>query len=370
MTSRLAMKEERKLQKESGFYFERHHIVPVSIGGGKSRCVNSGNIVLLTAREHFISHWLLWRIHGTRQMAYAFISMTRIVKINRQYRYYSSIGYSEARLAYSEINKGNKFGRGNKGKIPSKERLKNQSETLKRKYASGELIPPMLGRKHSDESLKIMSKIKKKRGAEHYYWKGYRLVYLNGELKGRFKTNSEISKFIGASEVGIRNVLHGSQRKTNGYEIKYETKRIMNLERKCSAPDCNNRHHANGYCTNHYTKKHFTKEQKQKWYLNRMIRKNPNYIKRRELSSRDIDGIIEMYKNGAKAKEISKLYNVKEMAIYYLFKKRGYKIPNKVAQKDMRCKELGCNERCYCKGYCLRHYMKNLKNTQKIKLAA
>ena len=40
-------------------YMERHHIVPKCLGGGNQ----SSNLVYLTAREHFLAHKLLARIH-------------------------------------------------------------------------------------------------------------------------------------------------------------------------------------------------------------------------------------------------------------------------------------------------------------------
>lgn len=49
-------------------YFERHHVVPRSAGGGDT----AGNIVCLTAREHFLAHWLLYRIYRTPAAARAF----------------------------------------------------------------------------------------------------------------------------------------------------------------------------------------------------------------------------------------------------------------------------------------------------------
>lgn len=49
-------------------YTERHHIVPRAHGGSN----DAANIVRLTAREHFVAHWLLWRIHRDRPMALAF----------------------------------------------------------------------------------------------------------------------------------------------------------------------------------------------------------------------------------------------------------------------------------------------------------
>jgi hypothetical protein len=53
-------------------YVEIHHIIPRCIGGTDQ----STNLVNLTAREHFIAHWLLSRIHPTNiKLAYAFRSM-------------------------------------------------------------------------------------------------------------------------------------------------------------------------------------------------------------------------------------------------------------------------------------------------------
>lgn len=46
-------------QKDSGVYFERHHIVPKCLGGSDDKT----NLVLLTAREHFVAHKLLCEIH-------------------------------------------------------------------------------------------------------------------------------------------------------------------------------------------------------------------------------------------------------------------------------------------------------------------
>jgi hypothetical protein len=41
--------------KNTGQYYERHHIIPKSLGGSNA----SENLVLLSAREHFIAHLLL-----------------------------------------------------------------------------------------------------------------------------------------------------------------------------------------------------------------------------------------------------------------------------------------------------------------------
>ena len=53
-------------------YTEEHHIVPRSEGGTDAL----ENLVALTAREHFLAHWLLFRIYKTPASARAFKLMT------------------------------------------------------------------------------------------------------------------------------------------------------------------------------------------------------------------------------------------------------------------------------------------------------
>lgn len=50
--------EKKKAQPANG-YSEKHHILPKSLGGSD----DTHNIVRLSAREHFICHWLLVKIH-------------------------------------------------------------------------------------------------------------------------------------------------------------------------------------------------------------------------------------------------------------------------------------------------------------------
>lgn len=62
--------------KESWRY-ERHHILPKSLGGSNS----PENLVYLTGRQHFLAHWLLFKIHNNDAMAMAFFLM-RVNKSN------------------------------------------------------------------------------------------------------------------------------------------------------------------------------------------------------------------------------------------------------------------------------------------------
>jgi len=64
-----AKSENRK--KGDGVYYERHHIVPRCMNGTD----NEENLVLLTAREHFIVHKLLCEIYPTEKSLYLAVWM-------------------------------------------------------------------------------------------------------------------------------------------------------------------------------------------------------------------------------------------------------------------------------------------------------
>jgi hypothetical protein len=49
--------------KFKGCYYEKHHIIPQSLGGSES----PENLVLLTYREHFLCHWLLIKMCVNKQ---------------------------------------------------------------------------------------------------------------------------------------------------------------------------------------------------------------------------------------------------------------------------------------------------------------
>lgn len=57
---------ERGLTRPSPGYVEEHHIIPVSLGGSNTR----SNLVNLTAREHFICHWLLVKMYKNNISSY------------------------------------------------------------------------------------------------------------------------------------------------------------------------------------------------------------------------------------------------------------------------------------------------------------
>jgi len=105
MKTMVAIKRERKDLKKKGSYFERHHITPLSMGGDKSYALASDNIVLLTAREHYIAHRLLWLIYRTREMGFAFHKMV-FSQSPLQERRFDSRAYEAAKLALSQCQRG------------------------------------------------------------------------------------------------------------------------------------------------------------------------------------------------------------------------------------------------------------------------
>jgi hypothetical protein len=58
------------------------------------------NLVHLTPREHFIAHWLLWRQHRTKELAYAFHCM--IVRRKKKQNF-SSVAYAEMKEEMRKI---------------------------------------------------------------------------------------------------------------------------------------------------------------------------------------------------------------------------------------------------------------------------
>jgi hypothetical protein len=65
--------ESRVINPTPSSYYEKHHIIPKSHGGLNS----SNNIVKLTAREHYLAHWLLSKIYpNCHKMLNAFSLMS------------------------------------------------------------------------------------------------------------------------------------------------------------------------------------------------------------------------------------------------------------------------------------------------------
>jgi len=92
----------------NGEYYEAHHIVPKCWGGTNKK----QNLILLTAREHYIAHWLLYRMRPHSQSsAFAFWKMTfpGTKFVERDYKI-SSRAYAEAKNAMSNAQRNRMIG--------------------------------------------------------------------------------------------------------------------------------------------------------------------------------------------------------------------------------------------------------------------
>jgi hypothetical protein len=120
-----AINKKRKKLKKSDInyeYLEAHHILPRSIF--KEFSSTPENIVLLTAKEHYICHLLLWKHYKSTgennektKMSYAFHCMNKFCLFRKEYMYISNL-YSSFKMTIVVSEE-------NRKKI--KERAKNKS---------------------------------------------------------------------------------------------------------------------------------------------------------------------------------------------------------------------------------------------------
>jgi len=117
-------------------YSENHHIIPKCMGGLDDK----SNLVRLTAREHYIAHKLLFKIHGTTKLAHAWFSMLRTSK--NQQRIITSKMYEEVSSIRSKILSEEMKGEGNNfyGRTHSEETKRKISEANSGRLKSDEEI--------------------------------------------------------------------------------------------------------------------------------------------------------------------------------------------------------------------------------------
>lgn len=98
--------ERYQMLKDSGTYYETHHIVPRCFGGSD----DPSNLTKLTAREHFLCHWLLYKIfkddhnHDRREVAKicrAFARMSTCNTIQSRNLTITSVQYEQIQKARS-----------------------------------------------------------------------------------------------------------------------------------------------------------------------------------------------------------------------------------------------------------------------------
>lgn len=188
-------------------YTERHHIIPVALGGSD----DDSNIAVLTAREHFIAHMLLAKIHGGH-MWYAVIIMKGGIN-----RYCNSRLFEVARKNFSrEREKAIKEKRKicpvydelirQKRSLATKNRKEGYQiaagERFKERYASDQLLRAAIApkrKKANTESLKVK------------YAKNLDRISLVRELRLSGAQYKEISSATGYSIAMISQIVNNKQ---------------------------------------------------------------------------------------------------------------------------------------------------------------
>ena len=177
-----ARSENRK--KREGIYYENHHIIPRCLDGSNER----SNLILLTAREHYVCHKLLFEIYPHNSKLFFAWNMMSNILIKSKRHIISSKEYERIRKLNGEISaivfKGKfvseetkqkisayklahptklteeqkeKISERNKGKIISIEHKEKIS-----KFMKGRMIGdkhPMFGKHHTEEAKQKISKL-------------------------------------------------------------------------------------------------------------------------------------------------------------------------------------------------------------------
>jgi len=154
-------------------YTETHHILPKSLGGSDDVV----NLTRLTAREHFICHWLLTKIYTEGEEHWKMVNAFRMMRAEnpRQKRYTTKITarvYSNLKEEYSKLQSqrysgeknpmyGDKFYRSKEGYLKHKEAISGDKNAAKRPETRKKISESKIGKKResfSHEWLENLSK--------------------------------------------------------------------------------------------------------------------------------------------------------------------------------------------------------------------
>jgi hypothetical protein len=158
-------------------YTETHHIQPVSLGGADT----PENLTRLTAREHFICHWLLTKM-TTGEARHKMLNALRMMRAEnpRQQRYKTKITarvYDKLKAEYSQVQSGRVSGEGNpmygdkfyrseEGKQRQSIAISGDNNGAKQEEARVKISSSKLGRKRAPFSAEWLAKLTESRQGE------------------------------------------------------------------------------------------------------------------------------------------------------------------------------------------------------------
>jgi hypothetical protein len=146
-------------------YTESHHVQPRSLGGTD----NKDNLVNLTAREHFVCHWLLSKMHtgeAKAKMIYALNGMKRGNEFTQRYETkITARVYENLKKEFSRVHSATMKGTTpvNKGRVMSEEQktkirtTKAANPTKRSAEAIAKTVAKQTGQKRSEETKLKMS---------------------------------------------------------------------------------------------------------------------------------------------------------------------------------------------------------------------
>ncbi len=187
--------------KGQGVYYEAHHIVPECLGGeGKSyHWKTHPNIVLLTAKEHFMAHYYLMKIHpNIGKLTYAFWRMcSGSGNQNRDY-----VDVENFTLLYEE------------GRIRQAEQSRQMNRERKPSYETKvKMAAAKVGRKQSLEH-------KANRAAT--CWRNISQCTKEGHWIADWNSIKEASENLGINRQPISSCLRGITKTAGGFIFKYK----------------------------------------------------------------------------------------------------------------------------------------------------
>jgi hypothetical protein len=162
-------------------YTETHHIIPKSLGGSNTK----SNLVRLTAREHFVCHWLLTKMTNSNKMHFAFRMM---FNSNSQHQRYvgTSRTYDHIRNQLSIIRKGMPaWNKGKTGHLTEEQRAKISAGNRAKGPQSAETIAKRVAK----TTGKVRTTEQRKRSSD--------------AQKGRVLTEDHKAKLAAAAKIRI-----------------------------------------------------------------------------------------------------------------------------------------------------------------------
>lgn len=223
-------------EKNQKNYYERHHIIPKCFGGRNTK----DNLVLLTAKEHYIAHRLLVEVQvpGTKkyyQMLNAFSFFAAKSKKHKRVKI-SSRYYQNVKHLLADKKRGVPRSEKTKSKIRETKKKNPRVFSEEDKLAASERMKgknnPMYGKTHTKEVKKLLRKIKlgkknptvsesnkKRKGLETKNTRAIKQIDKQGVLIKTYVSIAEAKRDTGIKS--IIGALKGRWKYAGGYRWEY-----------------------------------------------------------------------------------------------------------------------------------------------------